>query len=297
MINDTYHLEFITPCFCAGADSATAELRAPSIRGQLHWWFRALGGAREMENEVFGSVLGDNIIASAVQVRTSITERAPDWNPPKKNQQSPAYYIYHFAHESGKKKNAPCGPRWNQNGNIAPRTKFTIQIRQTRRIKNTGALEKFSLALEMFLRLGALGLRSTRGLGAFHCDEFPFTLDQIDPLKQRLEKHGFGLEPVKFNMRSWDATIELAGEILKYTLRKEYSAGKAGNNQTPLGSSGPRQTSAVRLRPVRLDTNDYGLVIFEAPAGRVLGKPSQKGAPVLSNPQVLTELKQHQDMR
>ncbi len=56
MIIKTYNIELLTPCFCAGADQTKAEIRAPSIRGQLRWWFRALGGTPQGEKEVFGGV-------------------------------------------------------------------------------------------------------------------------------------------------------------------------------------------------------------------------------------------------
>ena len=52
-----YTVELITPCFCAGADQTTAEIRAPSIRGELRWWFRVLGGTPEQERAVFGGEL------------------------------------------------------------------------------------------------------------------------------------------------------------------------------------------------------------------------------------------------
>jgi CRISPR type III-B/RAMP module RAMP protein Cmr1 len=68
MIRQTYTLEIITPCFCGGAEpSQKAEIRAPSIRGQLRWWFRVLGGfkslaplsVREQEAMIFGETAGD----------------------------------------------------------------------------------------------------------------------------------------------------------------------------------------------------------------------------------------------
>lgn len=66
MTSKSFSLEIITPCFCAGADPAKAEIRAPSIRGQLRWWFRVLGGfkalpgdVRSQEALVFGSVADD----------------------------------------------------------------------------------------------------------------------------------------------------------------------------------------------------------------------------------------------
>lgn len=77
MKSETYTLEIITPCFCAGADPAKAEIRAPSIRGQLRWWFRALGGfksmeripLREQEALIFGEAADDKSSASKMILR------------------------------------------------------------------------------------------------------------------------------------------------------------------------------------------------------------------------------------
>lgn len=67
MTTESFTFELITPCFCAGADPAKAEIRAPSIRGQLRWWFRVLGGfkdsqidLRSQESLIFGSVAGNS---------------------------------------------------------------------------------------------------------------------------------------------------------------------------------------------------------------------------------------------
>ncbi len=75
----TFDVQTITPLFLAGADQATAELRAPSFRGEMRYWLRALVGGmvgtgpeglktvRDAETEVFGAT--DR--GSAVQVRVS----------------------------------------------------------------------------------------------------------------------------------------------------------------------------------------------------------------------------------
>lgn len=74
----TYQLELITPCFCGGAEpTQQAEIRAPSIRGQLRWWFRTLGGfkslasksVREQEAMIFGSTAGEKGEAGRLLVR------------------------------------------------------------------------------------------------------------------------------------------------------------------------------------------------------------------------------------
>ena len=40
----TFHCETITPMFLAGADGKTPELRPPSIKGALRFWWRAMNG-------------------------------------------------------------------------------------------------------------------------------------------------------------------------------------------------------------------------------------------------------------
>ena len=56
----TFQCETITPMFLAGADGTTPELRAPSIKGALRFWWRAMNGhlsleaMRKAEGEVFG---------------------------------------------------------------------------------------------------------------------------------------------------------------------------------------------------------------------------------------------------
>jgi CRISPR-associated protein Cmr1 len=75
---EPFQFELLTPCFCGGAEpDQRAEIRAPSIRGQLRWWFRTLGGfkslsgrpVREQEAMIFGSIDGNEGRASQLIVR------------------------------------------------------------------------------------------------------------------------------------------------------------------------------------------------------------------------------------
>ena len=56
----TFTCETITPMFLSGADGTTPELRAPSIKGALRFWWRALhghlplGDLKKREGEIFG---------------------------------------------------------------------------------------------------------------------------------------------------------------------------------------------------------------------------------------------------
>ena len=56
----TFECEVITPMFLAGADGQTPELRPPSIKGAMRFWWRAVNGhlqlkdLKEKEAEIFG---------------------------------------------------------------------------------------------------------------------------------------------------------------------------------------------------------------------------------------------------
>ncbi len=72
----TFECEIITPMFLSGADGQTPELRAPSIKGALRFWWRALNGhlplaeLKKKEGEIFGGT-GDNSSRSKIIVRVS----------------------------------------------------------------------------------------------------------------------------------------------------------------------------------------------------------------------------------
>ena len=56
MKQHSFQIRIITPGFVGGA-SQQAELRVPSLRGHVRWWFRALGADRLMEKNVFGGIM------------------------------------------------------------------------------------------------------------------------------------------------------------------------------------------------------------------------------------------------
>lgn len=52
----SFRIRLLTPLFSRGSYEDQAEIRAPSVRGQLHWWFRALGHTLEEERNLFGGI-------------------------------------------------------------------------------------------------------------------------------------------------------------------------------------------------------------------------------------------------
>jgi hypothetical protein len=147
----TFRLEFITPLFSRGAYDNRPEIRPASIRGQLHWWFRALGGTYTDEKSIFGGV-HSGATASKVVVRVRHEPLSGEWIPT-------------LPHK-------PAG-RTPQDGPNAPR----IAVREGQAfdlyiLPRLGGLAgrlqpAFDRTLETWLLLGTLGLRSTRAAGSF----------------------------------------------------------------------------------------------------------------------------------
>ncbi len=276
MKRETYLVEIITPCFCAGADQANAEIRAASIRGQLRWWLRLIDHNPAHEAEIFGSAAGDEDCASAaLAVRVADFRPAPPWKVPEINQNTPENYVWHFASVSGTTQRGAKGPRWNTQGAIAPTSTFSLQLVWRRRLSSELKM-KFDLALKSFLALGTLGLRGTRGLGALHCADIP----DAHAIEESLTKLGFVLRwrDKIDGFTSYEAALKDYASWLRYDFRKQFNA----DRPSPLGSSTPRQSSALRFRCFMRPDGKFDWLAYEAPHSRVLGQASRKPTPLLT---------------
>lgn len=91
----TFELETITPLFIAGADQRNIEnegLRAPSLRGLLRWWFRALAGnyvgnniasLKRAEDKIFGCTNSKSrvsLITYSENAPSRITKECSSWS-------------------------------------------------------------------------------------------------------------------------------------------------------------------------------------------------------------------------
>lgn len=245
-----YELEFITPAFLAGADQGVAELRATSIRGAFRWWFRVLGGTKEEETEVFGGVQG-GATRSRVIVRASVTNPVHrTFEEPR--QRSNLGYLYYFATVSGE----PNGIRVRPEAYFAPGTTFEIQI--TDRGIPENLRERFAQAVTCFLRIGALGLRATRGCGAFAEKALLAKVDFEAWAK------GFPASCGKVKLISEEVfssakrAQERLGEYLQNLRSKNHLSSKT---KTALGYS-DRQSSALKLRPVKVREGFLAVVFY-----------------------------------
>jgi CRISPR type III-B/RAMP module RAMP protein Cmr1 len=184
MKTQTFHLELITPCFCGGANpQEQAEIRASSIRGQLRWWFRVLGGfkslapmtVREQEAMIFGSTAGDRGTAGKLVVRVSDEPRP---SVLKKDDQEfnatvgtdRGYLLFplrskrdrntrQITEYKGRALYDPTDRRSNQSKPL------TFEVHLLWRDNSTIAGDLDAL-VTVFGNLGALGFRSRRAMGA-----------------------------------------------------------------------------------------------------------------------------------
>jgi len=247
-------LTFITPAFLAGANQNTPEIRAASVRGQLRWWFRALGGTRAQEAQTFGNV-HDGASRSKVVVRISAV--VPKVEPTLTfSPMSDFGYIYYFAKVSGNKEGIH---RTLQGSYFAPGTRFTLTVIERDPL---GQRERTLLsdAAQCLVRLGCLGLRASRGCGAM----------AEEPLQDRA---GFAAWvktlPRDFIVRcasdrvfpSWKNCHEALGGFLREFRKNNRLSGKT---QSALGFSDgkARESSAMHLRPVQVKEGYLPVVMY-----------------------------------
>ena len=274
MIHITENMTLITPCFCAGAKQNVAELRAPSIRGQLRWWFRVLGGTPEQEKELFGGVHGG---ANASMIVVRVKDVKPLLGKPEElpRQNAPLYYLFHFANASGKNRFDKNGPRYEYGGWLKEDTTFTVEILSRLPMKPDQE-NMFHMAWHAFVNFGSLGLRQTRGLGAFAPQQL-IDLNQIKQALHELEQHGVnswciaGMNGRPLLTESWKECMKYLEAALGHVRQHGFKS----NNATPLGGGGrSRQASALHLRPIRLKEG-YLPVLFYTP--QVLAPQSARG--------------------
>lgn len=288
MIPTTLHkteLQLITPCFCAGANQREPELRAPSFRGELRWWFRCLGGTPEQEGRVFGTAAGGTGSASAVALLVTNVKPGKGclWDFEKPSDGKSPYITFFLSanknsHEEGKVDRT--------GAYLPPEKKFTLELRQLRRLEDADK-DLLALAWDCMCYLGAVGARKTRGLGAFATVEGNAALrrERLNALindprvkaagrftfKLMKGSHGHFSQPAsitRFLRKCAEILIQYREEYNIYPIPQKDQKRKEGRNYcvSSLGNAvGHRQASAVRFRPVLNENDELELLILKAP--------------------------------
>jgi CRISPR-associated protein Cmr1 len=177
----TFECETITPMFLSGADGSTPELRPPSIKGALRFWWRAMNGDLDLKTlkEREGEIFGDTKRRSAFSIKTSFSnsnfisaikntvnnkiesvfknEFDLEWNQnDKEGPDSGIGYLYYSALFQ------------NHRSFITTTTqsKFTFDI--TFSYRDEEIAKKVICAFWLFIHFGGLGTRVRRGAGCLH---------------------------------------------------------------------------------------------------------------------------------
>ena len=192
----TVTLKTVTPLFLAGADGRTPELRAPSIKGMMRFWWRAMKvlsieELRKEEGDLFGSSdegVGRSKFALSVRKNDEI-EVIPYQPLPHHTGDKLCPYL---------KENPSCNrdgrcSKGNKPNAIAPNQKFECIIRA-----NTVAIKKVEDILKVSLILGGLGKRSRRGFGSIKIIKendsdfsFDYSLTSIRDLLNTIVPQGY----------------------------------------------------------------------------------------------------------
>lgn len=186
---DKYALKckITTPMFCYGADGKTPELRAPSLKGALRFWWRAihpdlsLSDLKKTETGIFGGT-GDNE-ATKSSFSITIINRSLEKG---KYQPLPHHDNSSYCNNCEKRKGR-CKKSYSIDA-IMPNSTFDIIIRP----KN----EESKNLLILTSILGGIGARSRRGFGCFQIesiDDEKFNLDlskdKISELIKKINQH------------------------------------------------------------------------------------------------------------
>jgi len=205
----TFECETLTPTFCYGADGSLLELRAPSLKGAIRFWWRAanhslsIKNLRKKEAEIFGgtgedegkSKIAIKVKTNGLQVQKSLWEEVP---------------FIEITSKKGKKYKIPTEYKsipylfystmmLVEKSCIKTRERFEITFSSHEVVALQHTLSAFWL-LSVF---GGIGSRSRRGAGSFR-------ITNIKQNENELIK-SIGLE---FTLQGKNST-EVANYILK----------------------------------------------------------------------------------
>lgn len=227
--------KFLTPAFPHGVYQSQhhnrPELRAPSLRGQLRWWWRALSKSSSdpLGNKLFGNAAGSEGSSSLIQLRL---------HAPLEPSTISSEILPHktdFKHRGPK---AAYQPQVDE---------FTLELRPRRQGIEDSTHEKLTTVLDAWLLMGAVGQRANRAAGS----PWPTAGAPISPAayleqcRRLLVDSDLRIALLNFHSDTPEALREIAGRFP--------NSGTCHIPGNVFGSARPRKPSPLRLRAVNLD--------------------------------------------
>jgi hypothetical protein len=246
----SHRLTFITPLFSKGSYDDSPEIRPPSIRGQLHWWFRALGGNSGDEKAIFGGVHGG---ASASKIVVRINNIKGDKGE-----------VSTLPHHQG----GQASPKWA----FKPGTRCDLHLGLRLGGLGAGLTIAFNRTVETWLLLGTLGLRGTRAAGSFASTPLekgdPSPPATVAAYRSRCEEL-LKMAPLRLLFIETPFTnADEARRIVSDTIGGHGDfpgADSLARINHPLGKiSGGRKTSPLRFRIVQIESAYHIAAVWDA---------------------------------
>jgi CRISPR-associated protein Cmr1 len=181
----TFTCETITPMFMSGTNTNEPELRAPSIKGALRFWWRAMNGhlsledLKAKEDELFGGT--DNRSKVTISIKNPTLPYSTNPFPDKLPQKTSTYFKETRTYTDKRTNVTRPQKQYNINilnylafgiadfkGNlnrpyILPESEFVIKIK----ILNEEFVEEILQTFIMMSIYGGLGAKSHNGFGCF----------------------------------------------------------------------------------------------------------------------------------
>ena len=202
----TFTLRTLTPLFLAGADQTQAELRAPTFRGLMRYWYRALvGGVAGTDTKGLEKIMhaeaalfGATDTGSAVAIKVSAASHEPrrfdeqvshkiggKWQATGKG-----YLLWSMVRSGRPEKGNVKEARWY----FPPGTSFKVTL--STRNDNDQKLKQAVAAFWLLTHLGSVGSRARRCAGSLtaqligeYSTDFAFNQpENAQALKQQLEQ-------------------------------------------------------------------------------------------------------------
>ena len=180
LIEATYKV--VTPLFISGEDHKEAELRGPSIKGALRFWYRAIALPRlgswkkvkDEEQKIFGSSdtgQGQFLLRVTTNDKVVITQSPQLW--PDHGSAYLGYGLIGLGRDGNRRQVQTSRPYIN------PGTTFTVEIilKPNCPIETIPILRKSLIALGL---LGGLGARSRHGFGSLAIESLKIKVHDLE---------------------------------------------------------------------------------------------------------------------
>jgi len=304
----TFTCETITPMFLSGADQSKPELRPPSIKGALRFWWRAMNGhlvekksgkwdysrLKEEESRIFGGTDEKSgrskvviqthydhakFLANVKKANSFKASEKVRWNDGSKTQKIAgqdggiAYLFYSVLFQ-------------NKRDYLSPSNDFDFQL--TLKGNNVDFLKKASACIWLVVNFGGVGSRIRRGAGAFSIKsisddssvlgDFNFFGDSTESYLQYIDRQ-LGIIETLFNEERKDKV-----KPTKFSqFKKKLIIGKAKTTwQEALSEIGGRFKSFRELNEAKaFETPIFGLPIKHKVGFVNLQKANRRSSPLI----------------